>query len=84
MLNNIISDDWFNPDSMNWDNPFDIINLNDCSIVDQPDINKTDNKSEQVDQVERVVYINDRIVVTCQLIDILNEKDKPSLFKRLR
>lgn len=85
MLNNIISDDWFNPDSMNWDNPFDIINLNDCSIVDQPNINnKSDDQSEHTDQVERVVYINDRIVVTCQLIDILNEKDKPSLFKRLR
>ena len=85
MLNNTISDDWFNPDSMNWDNPFDIINLNDCSIVDQPDINnKSDDQSEHTDQVERVVYINDRIVVTCQLIDILTEKDKPSLFKRLR
>lgn len=82
---NINIDGFGDREYISWDNPYEIINLNTCDII-----NETSNKSDKLDisnpltdHTERVIYLNNRIVITGQLIDTISRENNPDLIKRV-
>lgn len=82
---NINIDGFGDREYISWDNPYEIINLNTCDII-----NETSNKSGKsdisnplTDHTERVIYLNNRIVITGQLIDTISRENNPDLIKRV-
>lgn len=82
---NINIDGFGDREYISWDNPYEIINLNTCDII-----NKTSNKSDKsdisnilTDHTERVIYLNNRVVITGQLIDTISRENNPDLIKRV-
>lgn len=68
---------------ISWSNPYEIINLNTCKIIS--DTSSSDNQSNpQTDHTERVIYINNRVVITGQIIDTISRENNPDLIERLK
>lgn len=68
---------------ISWSNPYEIINLNTCEIIS--DTSSSNNQSNpQTDHTERVIYINNRVVITGQIIDTISRENNPDLIERLK
>lgn len=68
---------------ISWSNPYEIINLNTCEIIS--DTSSSDKQSNpQTDHTERVIYINNRVVITGQIIDTISRENNPDLIERLK
>lgn len=65
---------------ISWSSPYEIINLNTCNII-----NETSTSSNpQTDHTEKVIYINNRVVITGQIIDTISRENNPDLMERLK
>lgn len=75
---------------ISWSNPYEIINLNTCNIISETsssnDTSNIDNEQSnpQTDHTERVIYINNRVVITGQIIDTISRENNPDLIERLK
>lgn len=68
---------------ISWSNPYEIVNLNTCEIIS--DTSSSNNQSNpQTDHTERVIYINNRVAITGQIIDTISRENNPDLIERLK
>ena len=65
---------------MSWSSPYEIINLNTCDIINET----SSNDNPQTDHTEKVIYINNRVVITGQIIDTISRENNPDLIERIK
>ena len=65
---------------ISWSNPYEIVNLNTCEIISDTSCSN----NPQTDHTERVIYINNRVAITGQIIDTISRENNPDLIERLK
>ena len=65
---------------ISWSNSYEIVNLNTCEIISSSD----KQSNPQTDHTERVIYINNRVAITGQIIDTISRENNPDLIERLK